>query len=325
MRHFILIVSVTTLMLFCQSTTYGSETDIAPVLGVEKAMNLPISDAHFHAMGKFMKPYELLKMMDTYKINWAGGAGNFMLDAPELQFQKGMGQRLKTFGGVRESVKCYADHGATPFEDPNHPCAIEMLTQIEAGLKNGRFKGIGELHVNTLNTSPKIPPGINRKLPVDCPTFKAMFDLARKYKVPVDMHLEWEPDTIEQLERVLASYPGVSFKLAHCGKTSSADDIRAIMGKYANVYCDLSSRPGVLGYHTSKVVIFNENGFQQDGWRKLIEDYSDRFTVGADDVDSWDKYGVVVNMIRKGLLANLSPATAEKVAYKNADRLYGGK
>jgi hypothetical protein len=325
MRHSILIVSVTTLMLFCQATTHASEADNTPVLGVEKAMKLPISDAHFHAMGKFMKPYELLKMMDKYKINWAGGAGNFMPDAPEVKFQKVMGQRLKTFGGVRESVKCYADHGAAPFESPNHPCAIEMLNQIEAGLKDGRFTGIGELHVNTLNTSPKIPPGVNRKLPVDSPTIKAIFDLARKYKAPVDMHLEWESDTIEQLERMLASYPSVSVKLAHCGKTSSADDIRAIMSKYANVYCDLSSRPGVFRYHNSKVVIFTANGFQQDGWRKLIEDYSDRFTVGTDDVDSWDKYEVVVNMIRKGLLANLSPATAEKVAYKNADRLYGGQ
>jgi len=32
MRHLILIVSVTTLMLFCQATTHGSEADIAPVL-----------------------------------------------------------------------------------------------------------------------------------------------------------------------------------------------------------------------------------------------------------------------------------------------------
>ncbi len=325
MRHLILIMSVTTLMLFCQATTHGSEADIAPVLGVEKAMQLPISDAHFHAMGKFMKPYELLKMMDTYKIKWAGGAGNFMPDATEVKFQKVMGQRFKTFGGQRESVRCYANHGAAPFEDPNHPCAIEMLTQIETGLKDGRFKGIGELHVNSLNTSPKIPPGVNRKLPADSPTMKAIFDLAQKYKAPVDMHLEWESDTIEQLERMLALYPSVSVKLAHCGKTSSADDIRAIMGKYANVFCDLSSRPGVFRYHDIKVVIFNENGFQQDGWRKLIEDYSDRFTVGTDDVDSWDKYEMIVNMIRKGLLANLSPATAEKVAYKNADRLYGGQ
>ena len=324
MRHSILIALVTTLMLFYQATTYGSEADNAPVLGVEKAMKLPISDAHFHVMVTFMQPNALLKMMDTHKIKWAGGDGNLAPDARMAQFHAAMGQRLKFFGGQRESVKCYANHGAAPFEDPNHPCTIEMLTQIEAGLKDGRFKGIGELHVNTLNTAPMMP-GVRRKLPVDSPTIKAIFDLARKYKVAVDIHIEWESDTVEQLVRMLSSYPSVPVKLAHCGKTSSADDIRAIMSKYANVYCDLSSRPGVFRYHDSKVVIFTANGFQQDGWRKLIEDYSDRFTVGIDDVDSWNEYEVVVNIIRKGLLANLSPEAAEKVAYKNADRLYGGQ
>jgi hypothetical protein len=323
-RHSILVASVTTLILFYQATIYGSEADNAPVLGVEKAMKLPISDAHFHIMGTFMQPNTLLQMMDTHKVKWAGGAGSMAPDARMAKFHAAMGQRLRFFGGQRESVQCYANYGAAPFEDPNHPCAIEMLAHIGAGLKDGRFKGIGEIHVNTLNSAP-MTPGVRRKLPLDSPTIKAIFDLARKYKVAVDFHIEWDSDTVEQLDRMLSLYPSVTFKVAHCGKTSSADDIRAIMSKYPNLYCDLSSRPGAHRYHDSKEVIFTENGFEQDGWRKLIEDYSDRFTVGVDDVGSWNNYAVVVNTIRKGLLANLSPEVAERVAYKNADRLYGGQ
>lgn len=321
----VLLIAPAIALLFCQTVTYGGEAETnKSVLGAERAMKLPISDAHFHVIPIFMEPDALLKMMDSHKIKWTGGAGYMAPDARMAKFHKAMGQRLKLYGGQRESVKCYANHGAAPFEDPNHPCAIEMLAQIEAGLKDGRFKGIGELHVNTLNTAP-MKPGMRRKLPVDSPTIRAIFDLARKYKVAVDLHIEWESDTVEQLERMLSSYPGVPFKLAHCGKTSSSDDIRAMMTKFANVYCDLSSRPGRHRYHTSSVIIFTADGFQQDGWRKLIEDYSDRFTVGVDDVESWNEYEEVVNTIRKGLLANLSPETAEKVAYKNADRLYGGQ
>ena len=324
MRHLILIASVTTLMLFYQPTTYCSEADNPPVLGVEKAMELPISDAHFHFIGAFMQPEALLKMMDKHKIKWAGGAGDLVPDEKMAKFSAVMGQRLKSFGGQKESVNIYAKFGAAPFENPNHPATKQLLAKIEAGLKDGRFKGIGELHVNTLNTAPN-NPGLRRKLPTDAPTFKAIFELARKYKVPVDIHLEWDSDTIEQLERMLASYPSVSVKLAHCGKTSSAEDIRRIMGKYANVYGDMSSRPGPFKYHHPSVVIFTGNGFQQKDWRQLIEDFSDRFTVGIDDVDSWNVYEQVVENIRKGLLANLSPETAEKVAYKNADRLIGGQ
>lgn len=324
MRHSILIASVTTLMLFYQATIYGSEADNAPVLGVEKAMELPISDAHFHVIPTFMEPDALLKVMDSHKIKWTGGAGYMAPDARMSKFHKAMGQRLKLFGGQRESVKSYANHGAAIFEDPSHPAAAEMLSQIEAGLKDGRFKGIGELHVNTLNTAPMTPPGLRRKLPVDSPTFKAVFDLARKYKAPVDIHIEWDSDTVEQLERILTAYPSVPVILAHCGKTSTAEDVRTMMTKFANVYCDLSSRPGKHQYHTPTVVIFTADGFQQEGWRKLIEDFPDRFTVGIDDVGSWSEYEMVVGIIRKGLLAHLSPETAEKVAYKNADRLFGG-
>ena len=324
MRYSILIALVTTLMLFYQATIYGSEVDNAPVLGVEKAMELPISDAHFHVIPTFMEPDALLKAMDSQKIKWTGGAGYMAPDARMARFHKAMKQRLKLYGGQRESVNSYAKHGAAPFENPSHPAAEEMLSQIEAGLKDGRFKGIGELHVNTLNTAP-MKPGLRRKLPVDSPTFKAVFDLARKYKVPVDIHIEWDSDTVEQLERILTAYPSVPVKLAHCGKTSTAGDIRTMMTKFANVYCDLSSRPGIHQYHTPSVVIFKADGFQQDDWRKVIEDFSDRFTVGIDDVESWSEYETVVGIIRKGLLAHLSPETAEKVAYKNADRLYGGQ
>jgi Tat protein secretion system quality control protein TatD with DNase activity len=323
MRHFILIATVTTLTLFYQATTYGSETNNAPVLGVEKAMELSIADAHFHVIPTFMEPADLLKMMDSQKIKWAGGAGYMAPDARMAKFHKMMKQRLKLYGGQRESVNAYASHGAAPFEDPSHPAATEMLSQIEAGLKDGRFTGIGELHINTLYTAPN-RPGLRRKLPVDSPTFRAVFDLAQKYKAPIDIHIEWDSDTVEQLKRILTAYPHVQVKLAHCGKTSTADDIRTMMTKFSNVNCDLSSRPGRHPYHTPSVVIFTADGFQQDDWRQLIEDFPDRFTVGIDDVESWSEYKTVVGAIRKGLLANLRPEVAEKVAYKNADRLYGG-
>ncbi len=307
------------------SNIAGAQTDTdKPVLGIEKAMELPISDAHFHIDGRFMQPEVLLQMMEKHKIKWTGGAGHMVPDALVAKFSAVMGQRLKSFGGQRESVHAYAKFGAAPFEDPNHPAAMEMLAQIEAGLKDGRFKGIGELLINSLNTAPMMP-GFRRKLPVDGPTFKAMFDLAQKYKSPIDMHIEWNSDTVEQLERMLASYPSVSVKLAHCGKTSSPRDIRLIMGKHANVYCDLSSRPGQHKAYNSSGIIFTGNGFQHKDWRQVIEDFPDRFTVGIDDVTTWSQYELVVEMIRKGLLANLSAETAEKVAYKNADRLYGGQ
>jgi hypothetical protein len=44
---------------------------------------------------------------------------------------------------------------------------------------------------------------------------------------------------------------------------------------------------------------------------------------GSPEVHNWRDYEAVARNIRKGLLAQLTPATAEKVAYKNSEELFG--
>ena len=57
-------------------------------------------------------------------------------------------------------------------------------------------------------------------------------------------------------------------------------------------------------------------------WLQLVEDHPDRFMVAIDDVTSWEQFDEVVTAIRTGLLDKLTPATAEKVAFRNAVRVY---
>jgi hypothetical protein len=68
--------------------------------------------------------------------------------------------------------------------------------------------------------------------------------------------------------------------------------------------------------------IFDERQLDRD-WKKLIEDYPDRFVVGIDTVHDWQTYEGVVRAIRLGLLANLSPETAQKLASANAEAWFG--
>jgi len=68
--------------------------------------------------------------------------------------------------------------------------------------------------------------------------------------------------------------------------------------------------------------VFDATSLRPD-WKNLIEDYPDRFYAGIDDVTGWNEYEEVARAIRNGLLANLSPAAAEKVAYRNAVSLFG--
>ena len=99
--------------------------------------------------------------------------------------------------------------------------------------------------------------------------------------------------------------------------------MREVLEKNPNISCDLSFRsPPQLKAKIMDRMVF-DNGRLRGEWKKLIEDYPDRFIVGIDDVYSWADYDGTVNSIRTGLLANLAPDVAEKVAYKNAQAWFG--
>ena len=67
--------------------------------------------------------------------------------------------------------------------------------------------------------------------------------------------------------------------------------------------------------------IFLENWIDS-GWLELIEDFPDRFLIGT-DAHSNQQYRKYVKVIRSGLLSNLSPSAARKVAHENAQYLFG--
>jgi len=54
----------------------------------------------------------------------------------------------------------------------------------------------------------------------------------------------------------------------------------------------------------------------------LIEDFPDRFLIGT-DAHSDQQYRKYVKVVRSGLLSNLSPSAARKVAHENAQYLFG--
>jgi hypothetical protein len=101
-----------------------------------------------------------------------------------------------------------------------------------------------------------------------------------------------------------------------------AEQVRPFLRTYGNVYRDLSFRstPQENGRFPERI-IFTRTSLDP-AWRALIEEFPDRFMVGVDDVHSWGEYDQVIDSIRFGLLARLSPATAEKVASQNGVRLF---
>ena len=87
------------------------------------------------------------------------------------------------------------------------------------------------------------------------------------------------------------------------------------------MYCNLAFRSPPQSYANDPNNIYDSCTLKSE-WKDLIEDHPDRFMVGIEDTHSWETFDKVAENIRSGLLANLRPDVAEKVAYKNAVKVY---
>ncbi len=124
-----------------------------------------------------------------------------------------------------------------------------------------------------------------------------IFDLAQEKGMVISCH----PTNGEDMDRVCALFPHLTFVFAHPGEHESVLAHIERMKKYDNAYLDISG-----------------TGIFRNGVLRFITD-----AVGADRVLFGSDYPVCNPGVYTGgtLFENLSPETLEKVAYKNAERL----
>jgi predicted TIM-barrel fold metal-dependent hydrolase len=282
--------------------------------------DLPIIDAHFHVM-PYMDLAELQKAMDRNGIRAAGGANAIGGPQRTIEVVNTLGARYIRATGQGQWLSLKQDGGVAALENADGPAFKSRLSSMEADLRDNGARVIGEIHVSSLNSAAN--ERVYHKIRGDAPTLKAMFDLAGKYKRALNVHAEWSGDTARELTALAASNREARLILSHCGVIASASDIRDVFEKNSNILCDLSFRsPPQLKPKIMNRMVF-DNGRLRDDRKKLIEDFPDRFIVGIDDVFNWADYEDTVRNIRTGLLANLKPDVAEKVAWKNAQALFG--
>jgi hypothetical protein len=309
-------------------------------VGQVDAANLPIADVHFHYM-VFMTPDELRARMDRHNIRWvvsagaqgAGGAAgipgakNPWQRDTELKFE--LKDRFVAAVGGPETFNGERRDGSAFFTDSANLWAVAAVERMRDLLKQDRRTFV-ELFPNAENSS--MEPMRRRRLPTNAPFFKEVMRLAASYNVPVPMHMEWHPESVAQLSELLTEFPQANVVLSHCGKITVAEDLRPFFQKHSNVYCDLGYRSSPQGEGESRRdprrLIYWSTNLQRKAdikpdWLQLVEDFPDRFMLAIDDVVSWDQYDQVVAATREGVLAKLRPATAEKVAYRNAVKLFG--
>jgi predicted TIM-barrel fold metal-dependent hydrolase len=205
-----------------------------------------------------------------------------------------------------------------PAISPTAPAVVaEYLGQLETALRDKQFKGIGELVINsTYSRADKAS-----KYPADSPLMRRLWALSANYGIPLSAHMDATPESIQEMERLLASDRRGTWLWAHTGWLPAADPsmLRRLLAAHPNLFCELSGRESIRRIYRGDPI--DEGGVLKPAWKALLEDLPDRFVIGTDvDPATLKTYAEEIGYWR-GILAQLSPATAMKLGHGNAERL----
>jgi predicted TIM-barrel fold metal-dependent hydrolase len=165
---------------------------------------------------------------------------------------------------------------------------------LEDRLRRHRYAAIGEFHLF----------GADAELPVP----KRLVALAKQHKLVLHAHSD-----ADAIGRLFQQDPQARILWAHSG-FDRPEQIAAMLRKHKNLWCDLAFRSEHGG-----------SGKVPAEWRALFNEFPDRFTVGTDTFtpERWHYIVEHANWSR-AWLADLPPALAERIAWRNAEALFEG-
>ncbi len=169
-----------------------------------------------------------------------------------------------------------------------------VIAFLEERLERSRYVAIGEFHVY----------GADADLPVP----RRMVALAKQHKLVLHAHTD-----ADGLERLFRQDRDARILWAHSG-FDRPEQVRDMLRKYRNLWCDLAFR--------------NEHGASgkvPPEWRAAFTEFPDRFMVGTDTFTP-ERWHYIVEHAEwsRAWLADLPPALAERIAWRNGEALFAG-
>ena len=174
------------------------------------------------------------------------------------------------------------------FQDP----AIYELFETE--YKRSIYRGVGEFHLSGRQA--------------DGPLVKKTVDFA----VERDLYLHAHSDD-EAIVALFRHNPKAKVIWAHTGFSTPTARVQEMLTTYPALMAELSYRSGIA-----------DSGTLSAEWRALFARHSDRFVLGSDTWinQRWHGYSELMQGYR-GWLAQLPQPVAEKIAFRNAEALFG--
>ncbi|MBI4588255.1 MAG: amidohydrolase family protein [Candidatus Rokubacteria bacterium] len=169
-----------------------------------------------------------------------------------------------------------------------------LLAYVEERLKRGIYKGIGEFHLFGGQT--------------DTPVIRRLAELAVEKNLFLHAHSD-----AAAVEELFALNPRVKILWAHAGMTSDPGSIGTLLDRYPNLWAELAIRTDMAS-----------GGTLDPAWRALFLRHPDRIMLGTDTwtTSRWEALPAYLEEMR-AWLRQLPREVAEKIAFRNAERLFG--
>lgn len=264
------------------------------VVSMAIAQELPLFDAHIHYSERSWG--SLSAEEAATKLRQAGVRGALVSSTPNEGTQK---------------LRNAAPEIVIPFLRPyRHDAEMStwhdtaaIVRLLEEGMESGRYRGIGEYHLDASN--------------VDDRAVRRSAELAREHGV--FLHAHTDAAGIEALAR---AYPDVRLLWAHAGVSTPPERVGTVLDGDDNVWVELSLLTPDIATFTPQSNA-EERARLDPEWRRVLIEYPERFLIGTDTwvTGRWRTYEELIAATR-AWLRQLPEEVAEKIAYKNGERLF---
>ncbi len=264
-------------------TCLATAAVVAALAGAVAAAELPIFDAHVHYSHD---AWDNLPPKDAIAILRKAGLKRALVSSSGDDGT----QRLVAAAPelIVPSLRPYRTRGETGswIRDQS------VVAFLEDRLKRNRYAAVGEFHLY----------GADAELPVP----KRMVALAKQHKLVLHAHSD-----VDAVERLFRQDPEARILWAHSGFVQPGE-VRDMLRKHRNLWSDLAYR----SEHGSGGKVSAE-------WRAVFTEFPDRFMVGTDTFtpERWHYIVEHANWSR-AWLADLPPALAERIAWRNGEALF---
>ncbi len=282
-RPTLLAVALSALLLAGAGLADGAHEPIG-----EAVQDLPIFDAHIHYKEPAWAAYPVETIIELMDRN--GVAMGLVSSTPDegtiMLWDHAPGRIVPELRPYHGDVR-----------SSNWTKSPEIADYLAERLDRYPHEGIGEFHIHVMNSA-------------DEPLFRSVIDMAKARDIYLHVHAGAAP-----IRWLYGLDPEVKIIWAHAGLGEPVKEVHALMEAFPTLIADTSLR--------ETAIMGAGEGIDPD-WQRVIFDFQDRLMVGSDTwVNSqWDAYDHIIAANRQWL-SYLPREVAQKIAYGNAQRLFG--